>query len=85
MAVDEKFMLGGLQGEDIGEVLIGDGVAIGLKVQEPIDAAHPQSHFGGVIIVKWQGLKGASLLLDEEIQGWPMGRVMGMLIGHPWI
>ena len=43
-AIDEHFLLGGLQGEDVGHVLIGDRVAVGLKVQEPVDAANPQGH-----------------------------------------
>ncbi len=80
-AIDEHFMLGGLQGEDIGHVLIGDGVAIGLKVQEPIDAANPQGHFGGIIIVNRQGLKGASFLFHKELQRRTMGRIMDMGVG----
>jgi len=43
-AVDEHFMLGGFQGENIGHILVGDGVAVGFKVQEPVDAANPQGH-----------------------------------------
>lgn len=31
-AVDEHFLLGGFQGEDIGHILVRDGVAIGFKI-----------------------------------------------------
>jgi hypothetical protein len=41
-AVDEHFLLGGFQGEDIGHTFVGNGVAVGFKVQEPVDAANPQ-------------------------------------------
>jgi len=79
-AVDEQFLLGGLQGEDIGHILIRDGVAVGFKVQESVDAANPQGHFGGVIIVKGQGLKGPSFLLHKEVQRGPTGVVMDMRV-----
>lgn len=80
-AIDEHFMLGSFQGEDIGHVLIGDGVAIGFKVQEPIQAANPQGHFGGIIIVKGQRLKSASFLFHKEFQGRAVGRFMDMRVG----
>jgi len=80
-AIDEHFILGSFQSEDIGPILIGDGVAIGLKVQEPINAANPQGHFGGVLIVKGQRLKGASFLFHKEFQGRAVGRFMEMLVG----
>jgi hypothetical protein len=80
-AVDEHVLLGGFQGEDISHILVGDGVAIGFKIQEPIDAANPQGHFGRIVIVKGQGLKSASFLLHEEFQRRAMGCFMDMLIG----
>jgi len=80
-AIDEHFVFGGFQSEDIGHILIGDGVAIGFKIQEPIDAANPQGHFGGIVIVKGQGLKSASFPLHEELKRRAMGRFMDMLVG----
>jgi hypothetical protein len=80
-AIDEHVLLGGFQGEDIGHILVGDGVAIGFKIQEPIDAANPQGHFGGIVIVKGQGLKSASFLLHEELKRRAMGRFMDMFVG----
>jgi len=66
-AIDEHLMLGGFHSEDISQALIGDGVAIGFKVEISVDAANSQSHLRGIIIVKRQRLKGASLLLHEEV------------------
>jgi len=47
--VDQDLMFRGLEAQDVGDVAGGDGVAVRLKLNEPVWAADPQGYFGAVI------------------------------------
>ena len=76
-AVDQDFLLRGLETQDIGDVLGRDGVVVRLKLNEPVWTADPKRHLGAVIGMKWQRLKR---LLGKEFQGSVPGRVVDMQI-----
>jgi len=76
-AVDQDFLLRGLETQDIGDVLGRDGVVVRLKLNEPVWAADPKRHLGGVIGMKGQRLKG---LLGKQFQGSVPGRVVDMQV-----
>lgn len=66
--VDEQLALGDAHGQDVGHVLVGDGVAVSLPVDEAIDAAHAVGDTGGVVGVTRQGDQRVLLLLGEALE-----------------
>ena len=47
--VDEQLVLGDAHGQDIGDVLIGDSVAISIEGDEAVDGADAVDDAGGVV------------------------------------
>src|SRR5262249_14783449 len=66
--VDEQLALGGAHGQDVGHVLVGDGVAVAVPVDEAIDAADTVGDTGGVVGVARQRNELVFLLLDEALE-----------------
>lgn len=70
-AVEAHLLLGGLQDQDIGHIPVGNGIEVGFKLYEPIDAADPVSHFGAIIGVHGEGMESILFLLQEEFNDDP--------------
>ena len=56
-AVDEELRLGHAQGEKVGDVVVGDGVAIAEPLDVPVDAAKPIGDAGRVVGMRRQRQK----------------------------
>ena len=78
--IDYDFMLGRLQGQDIGYIFIGNRVTVGLKLDIALKIADSQVYFGTVIRMTRQGLQGILLLLQEQLQRWSAGGIVDMQI-----
>lgn len=66
--VDEQLALGDAHGQDVGHVLVGDGVAVAVPVDEAVDAADAVGNAGGVVGVARQRNELVLLLLDEALE-----------------
>jgi len=77
-AIDQDFMLGCLETQDVGDVLGGDGVMVCFKRDEAVGPADPKGDFGAVIGMARQGLKH---FLAKEFQGGTPGCVVDVQIG----
>ena len=53
--VDEELVLGDADGQDLGDVVVRDGVAVGIDDDEAVDAANAVEDAGRVVWVERQG------------------------------
>src|SRR5665647_2013108 len=67
--VDQDLMLCGLHGQDVGHMLVRDGIAVGLELDAPFKIADPKRHFRAVIRMEWQACQGGQFLFEKEFQG----------------
>ena len=74
--VDQDLSLGGLHGQDVGHMLVRDGITVGLELDVSFKIADPERHFGAVIGMERQGRKGWQLLFEKEFQGRSAGCIM---------
>ena len=68
--VDEQLALGDAHGQDVGHVVVRDGVAIARPVDEAVDAAHAVDDARGVVGVARQRHQ-MRLLLGEPVEAGP--------------
>ena len=66
-SVDEEFPFGDAYRQDVGDVIVRDGVSVSLPVDVAVDAAHAIDHARGVVGVTRQGHQ-VRLLLSEALQ-----------------
>src|SRR5262249_57091860 len=66
--VDEQLALGDAHGQDVGHVLVGDGVAVAFPVDEAVDAANAVGDAGGVVGVARERNELVFLLLGEALE-----------------
>ena len=66
-SVDEELALGDAYWQDVGDVIVRDGVTVSLPVDVTVDAAHAIDHARGVVGVTRQGHQ-MRLLLSEALQ-----------------
>ena len=78
--VDQDLLLGGLQGQDVGHLLVRDRIAVGLELEVPFQIADPEGHFRTVIGMERQGRQGGQFLFEKEFQGRPAGGFMPVAI-----
>lgn len=64
--IDEDLGLGHTHREDVGDVVVGDGVAVAVDGDEAVDAAHPVDDTGGIVGVGGQRPQ-VWLLLGESL------------------
>ena len=84
--VDQDLMLGGLHGQDVGHMLVRDGIAVGLELDVPFKIADPEGHFRTVIGMERQGCQGGPFLFEKEFPRGPAGCIMPMdiaFLAHP--
>src|SRR3990172_6343065 len=84
--VDQDLMFRGLHGQDVGHMLVRDGIAVGFELEVPFKIADPEGHFRTVIGMERQGCQGGQFLFEKEFQGGPAGCIMQMDIAfltHP--
>jgi len=76
--VDDDLLLRGLHRQDVGHMLVWDGIAVGLELEVSFEVADPKRHFRAVIGMKRQRPQGRKLLFEEDLQRRPAGGVMHM-------
>jgi len=84
--VDQDLMLGGLHGQDVGPMLVRDGIAVGFEIDVPFKIADPEGHFRTVIGMERQGCQGGQFLFEKEFQRGPAGCIMLVdiaFLAHP--
>src|SRR3972149_280098 len=84
--VDQDLLLGGLHGQDVGHMLVRDGIVVGFELDVPFKIADPEGHFRTVIGMERQGCQGGQFLFEKEFQGWPACCIMQMdiaFLAHP--
>jgi hypothetical protein len=79
-AITADLLLGGLQDKDFGHILIGNGIEVGLKLEEPIHAAHSVGYLGAIVGVLGQRQQSRLFLLGEELADDPSGRFMNTAV-----
>lgn len=53
--VNEELTLGNADGQDVGDMLVGDGVAVALPLDEPVDAGEAVDDASGVVRMSGEG------------------------------
>lgn len=67
--VDEELALRHAHGQDIGHMLVRDGVPVALPIHEAVDAANAVRDASGVVGMARKGNELALLLLGEALEG----------------